>query len=58
MSFKELLERKFNVIIEWETEKDKEWCVAYYRTSKGKGKEICRERDLGELQLTLKLYLS
>lgn len=44
------LERKFGVKITIEDG----WYVARYKS----GKEVCREKDIVELQITLKLYLS
>ena len=44
------LEKKYNVKITIENG----WYVARYKS----GKEVCREKDYTELQITLKLYLS
>lgn len=53
-----ILERKFGVIIQKSKESDGEYYIAYYNVHGRTGKEVCREKDLYELQTTLKLYLS
>lgn len=49
-----LLEKKYNVIVKFENA----YCVAYERQKNKLGKEICREKSLCDLDITLKYYLS
>lgn len=48
------LEKKYNIIIE----RDGDYFVGYGKVKGKKSKEICREKDLVELQITLKYYMS
>lgn len=58
-SFVRLLEKKFNVKIKTVIDENGvNWWAAYYCVCGRVGKEVCREKDLGTLQITLKLYLS
>lgn len=49
-----LLEKKYDVIVKFENA----YCVAYERQKNKLGKEICREKSLCDLDITLKYYLS
>ena len=49
-----LLEKKYDVIIKVENG----YCIAYERKKDKLGKEICREKSLCDLDITLKYYLS
>lgn len=53
-SWIKMLERKHNVKIKQEAN----YYVAYQIYKNGEPKEICKEKDLCELDITLKYYLS